>query len=165
MAPTPEPPAQGFPDKDRLIAWLDRCVLGDLRTLEAGIGIYLAHEGDSVTDKRGGANYLLAARCCLALEYFSQIYIEDPNAGARVQKYLQEFLRPINERYAIVGDLAWRAYRNGLIHCSWPKAITLATGSGVQLELMVGVKSADPHLAPWRQRTEFFLSQCSDIPP
>ena len=28
--------------------------------------------------------------------------------------------------------------------------------SGVQLELMVGVKSADPHLAPWRQRPNSF---------
>jgi hypothetical protein len=67
-APAREPPAQGFLDKDALIAWLDHCVLGDLRTLETGISTYLAHESTSANDRLGGANYLLAAGCCLALE-------------------------------------------------------------------------------------------------
>jgi hypothetical protein len=56
--------------RTELVTWLDSCVLGDLRTLLAGVDAYYAMPSHFSTDGRplGSANFLLVAGCCSALD-------------------------------------------------------------------------------------------------
>jgi hypothetical protein len=64
-----KPPIQSRTD---LATWIEFCVLGDLRTLLAGVDTYYASPSHLSIDGRplGSANFLLVAGCCSALDYF-----------------------------------------------------------------------------------------------
>lgn len=131
--------------RSKLANWIDRCVLGDLTTLHDGIRLA---ERRRLKRKRGGGNYLLAAGCCMALEYMAHVYTGDENATASIRKYANDFLAPIDKAYSDVADLMWRAFRNGLVHGSWPQTIEAEAHPGVRIRLGVGNELADEHLAP-----------------
>lgn len=65
-----KPPIQSRTD---LATWLEACVLGDLRTLLAGVDTYYASLSLLSIDGRplGSANFLLVEGCCSALDYFA----------------------------------------------------------------------------------------------
>jgi hypothetical protein len=148
VAPRTPPAARSMKDRDALVSWIWNCVLGDLRTLRAGINVYLADEGRAAESGLAGANFLLAAGCCLALEYFARIYHGSDHALENVRQYTKEFLKPINLRYEEACDLLWRSFRNGIIHSSWPQTICIESDTSDRIEVGVGVKPDDAHLSP-----------------
>ena len=112
--------------------------------------MYLADEKRFGRAGLSGANFFLAAGCCMALEYFARIYHGSDNALENVRQYTKQFLKPLNSRYEDACDLLWDAYRNGLIHNSWPKSISTEpsnTGEFIKVGMGVGVEPHDPHLA------------------
>jgi len=141
------PAARPIESRDKVISWID-CVLGDLRTLRAGIEVRNRDDGQAAVDRLSGGNYLLAAGCCMALEYLSRIYYGRDDALSNVRRYVKDFLVPINGRYGEVYDLLWRSFRNGIIHGSWPQAICLKGDESKRIVVGVGVEEDDPHLAP-----------------
>lgn len=148
VAPKTRPAAGPIETRDKVISWITDCVLGDLRTLRAGIEARNRHDGQVVVDRLSGANYLLAAGCCMALEYFSRIYCGKDDALSNVRRYVKDFLVPINDRYGEVCDLVWRSFHNGIIHGSWPQTICLKGEESKRIVVGVGVDEDDPHLAP-----------------
>ena len=127
--------------------WIDHCVLGDLRTLCVGIDTYLAaptHRSESGSPL-GGANFLLVAGCCAAIEYCGHVYGAKGSHENQAIAFIRKFLVPINCRYGEVDELFWNCFRHGTIHSSWPKVIEIpgelpiATGAGNE--------RSDPHLA------------------
>lgn len=72
------PAAQPMESRQEIIKWIDDCILGDLRTLRLGIDRF--HEKPVTPRPLGGCNFLLAAGCCMALEYFGQVYGQGSNA-------------------------------------------------------------------------------------
>ena len=59
--------------REELANWIECNVLGDLQTLFQGINCYDAAAPDHKTPTEevvGGGNFLLAAGCCMAIEYF-----------------------------------------------------------------------------------------------
>ena len=138
------PPARKIASREGVVEWIDKCVLGDLRTMLLGIRerryrasklyrvrLFLRTVLLGIRERRdetqspvlGGGNFLLAAGCCMALEYFGQVYGEGKNAMESVQKYVENFLKPIDDRYRKVWPILWRSFRNGIIHGSWPQTI------------------------------------------
>lgn len=118
------PPARKMKSRKKIVEWIDECVLGDLRTVV--LGIQEREKGDKTQSPTlGGGNFLLAAGCCMALEYFGQVYGEGKNATESVQKYVEDFLKPIDDRYRKVWPILWRSFRNGIIHGSWPQKICM----------------------------------------
>lgn len=53
-----------------------------------------------------------------------------------------------SDTYGEVADLMWRAFRNGLVHGSWPQTIEAEAHPGVRIRLGVGNELSDGHLAP-----------------
>jgi hypothetical protein len=154
------PPRAGVPvfpfdDKEKLIAWMRDAVLGDLRTLERGILTYLGNPAAPSNEGFAGANYLLASGCFLALEYFAQVHRGTDDATANVKSFTSAFFT-FNGRYLEVGDIVWRAFRNGLVHGGWPKVLSVEGVPSETIELMVGVRSDEPHLAPFAGRSDSF---------
>jgi hypothetical protein len=139
-------PSKSMPLKSRaqLATWIDRCVLGDLTTLSDGIRLA---ERSRLRRKRGGGNFLLAAGCCMALEYMAFVYTGDENATSSVLKFSKAFLAPVDPRYGDLADLMWRSFRNGLIHGSWPQLIESAADPGITIRVGVGNEMADEHLS------------------
>lgn len=137
---------------NELIKWIDGCVLGDLRTLRLGIDGRASNESPSRL--LGGGNFLLASGCWMALEYFSRIYEANGDAVSKVRKYVDQFLVGVNSRYAQVGDLLVRAFRNGMIHRAWPKAISIEGDSAAPVKTGVGIAPDDEHLEPARDRSD-----------
>ena len=143
------PPARKMESREEIVEWIDKCVLGDLRTVRLGI------EEREKRDKRGGAessalgggNFLLAAGCCMTLEYFGQVYGKGTNATESVQKYVEKFLQPIDERYIEFWPILWRSFRNGIIHGSWPQKICME-GSGEQIAIGADNSPDGDHLRP-----------------
>ena len=127
----PVRPAKTMTSREEVVEWIDKCVLGDLRTVRLGI------EEREKRDKRGGAkssalgggNFLLAACCCMAPEYFGQVYGKGTNATESVQKYVERFLTIIDSRYKEFWPVLWRSFRNGIIHGSWPQYIRMQDSS------------------------------------
>jgi hypothetical protein len=131
--------------RKQLAIWIDRCVLGDLTTLLDGIRLA---ERNRLRRKRGGGNFLLAAGCCMALEYMAFVYTGEENATSSVRRYAKAFLTPIDPRYGQVAELMWRSFRNGLVHGSWPQPIESLAEPGLLIRVGVGNELADEHLAP-----------------
>ena len=84
----------------------------------------------------------------MALEYMAHVYTGDQNATASIRKYADDYLAPIDNTYRDVADLIWRAFRNGLVHGSWPQAIEAEAQSGIRIRVGVGNEPSDEHLAP-----------------
>jgi hypothetical protein len=131
--------------RTELANWIDRCVLGDLTTLLDGIRLA---ERRRLRRKTGGGNFLLAAGCCMSLEYMAFVYTGEENATSSVRKYAEAFLAPIDPKYGQVAELMWRSFRNGLVHGSWPQPIESLAEPGVLIRVGVGNELADEHLAP-----------------
>jgi hypothetical protein len=133
-----------FTSRQHLVAWIDGCVLGDLRTLLKGID--LREAGDEASKQHyGGGNFLLAGGCCMALEYFGQVYCIKGDATSRAKKYVDDFLRPIDNRYSDVFWVLWSTFRNGIVHGSWPQGLCIR-GQSKRIAVGVGNSVHDAHL-------------------
>lgn len=139
--PTDGPPADRLKSAEELVSWIRNCVLGDLRTLRLGIDERIKQPQPSL----GGGNFLLFAGCLMALEYFARIYVADGDAVTRVRKYADAFLVPVNARYKEACGILWRAARNGMIHGSWPRRISIE-GDNKEYMFAVGNEPGDRHL-------------------
>lgn len=140
------PPARKMKSCKKIVEWIDKCVLGDLRTVVHGI--QKREQGDKIQSPTlGGGNFLLAAGCCMALEYFGQVYGKGTNATESVQKYVEKFLQPIDERYIEFWPILWRSFRNGIIHGSWPQKICMED-SGEQIAIGADNSPDGDHLRP-----------------
>lgn len=146
--PKTRPNAGRLRDADELISWIENAVFGDLRTLRAGIAVYLQDEDRRVTERLGGGNFLLTAGCFMALEYIARVFYGHDDATQNVREYAIRFLKPINPRYGEVADLLWRAFRNGLVHGSWPQVLCSETDPEDRVRVGVGVEPGEPHLGP-----------------
>lgn len=131
-----------------LRSWLDCCVLGDLRTLVAGIDAYYGTEEHVDAEGRpiGAANFLLVAGCCSAIEYFGYLLNEGTTQEARSLAFINRFLGQVDSKYSEVGKLFWQCFRHGTVHRSWPKRIYLASEK-VSIAAGAGAAKSDPHLA------------------
>lgn len=118
------PSVDTFGDVRHLVEWLDGAVLGDLRTLVQGIQSSTRIENHT-TVRLGGGNFLLAAGCCMAIEYFGQIYGKGRDGTGRARAYVKEFLAPIDHRYLDYFWLLWTTFRNGIVHGSWPQGVCI----------------------------------------
>ena len=120
----PVSPAKGMESREEIVKWIEDCVLGDLRTVI--LGIEERRKGDKTQSPAlGGCNFLLAACCCMALEYFGQVYGRGTNATESVEKYTKKFLIPIVPEYEEFWPIFWRSFRNGIVHGSWPQRIRM----------------------------------------
>jgi hypothetical protein len=133
-----------------LVAWIESCVLGDLRTLLAGVDAYYASPSHVSGDGRpvGAANFLLVAGCCSAIDYFAFLFDGGSSDEANAKTFIDRFLAPVDRRYSDVGLLIWRCFRHGTIHRSWPKRIVLQADTSSAVITGAGTEAADPHLAP-----------------
>lgn len=118
----PVPPAGKRESREEIVRWIDKCVLGDLRTVVLGVQ---ERKKRGKPQLLGGCNFLLAGCCCMALEYLGQVYGEGENGTERVQKYVRDFLAPIDSRYEQFWPILWRSFRNGILHGSWPQRINM----------------------------------------
>jgi len=128
--------------KQDLVDWIEQCVLGDLRTLRQGIVYYYTHEDHKAPDGRalGGGNFLLAAGCCMALDYFGFIFHGSGSDEANVRAFVTKFLAGINPRYSEAMLLMWKCFRQGTVHRSWPQRIYVE--NDYENHLIAGVGSA-----------------------
>src|SRR5881628_2064931 len=97
-----KPPIQSRTD---LATWIEFCVLGDLRTLLAGVDTYYASPSHLSIDGRplGSANFLLVAGCCSALDYFAFLFKGGGSDEGNAKAFIDRFLQPIDARYCEVG--------------------------------------------------------------
>ncbi len=121
-------PVRPLESRQAIVDWIEHCVLGDLRTLLVGIDAFLQQRDRP--RPLGGGNFLLAAGCCMALEYFGQIYGRGHDATAAARRYVEDFLRPVDARYLAVFGILWSAFRNGIVHGSWPQVICVQQHAG-----------------------------------
>lgn len=121
----PLPAVPTFRDRDHLVDWLDGAVLGDLRTLVRGINSVAASESTEA-GRLGGGNFLLAAGCCMTIEYFGQVYGQGNNGTARAEAYVSRFLADVDRRYQEYFWLLWTSFRNGVVHGAWPQSVCVA---------------------------------------
>ncbi len=142
-----EVPAAG-PMKSRqaIVDWIEHCVLGDLRTMLVGIDAFL--EGRDSPRPLGGGNFLLAAGCCMALEYLGQIYGKARDGTAAARRYVQDFLRPVDERYVKIFGVLWSSFRNGIVHGSWPQVICMQQHAGRRVAVGANPRMDGDHLEP-----------------
>ena len=124
----PLAPAKSMESRQKIVDWIDCCVLGDLRTVILGIEERRKRD-ETQSPVLGGCNFLLAACCCMALEYFGQVYGQRKNATESVQKYVEKFLIPIDPKYEEFWPIFWRSFRNGIVHGSWPQRIRMQDSS------------------------------------
>lgn len=130
--------------REQIVEWIHKCVLGDLRTVILGIQ---EREKIGETQLLGGCNFRLAGDCCEALEYFGRVYDGKGDAAAYVQRYVEKFLDPIDDRYMKVWPILWDSFRHGILHTSWTKPVCM---EGSQEEIAVGanVSPDGDHLGP-----------------
>ena len=141
------PPIQSRTD---LATWIESCVLGDLRTLLAGVDTYHASPSHLSIDGRplGSANFLLVAGCCSALDYFAFLFKGSGSDEANAKAFIDRFLQPVDSRYCEVGLIIWRCFRHGTVHRSWPKRILIEGDASSAVTTGAGNETTDPHLAP-----------------
>ena len=140
------PPAGKMKSRKKVVKWIEKCVLGDLRTVVLGIQ-ERERRGKTRSPTLGSGDFLLAAGCCMALEYFGQVYGKGRNATESVQKYVEDFLKPIDKRYIKVWPILWRSLRNGVIHGSWPQKIYLKD-SGERISIGANNSPQGDHFGP-----------------
>lgn len=140
------PAARPMESRQEIVQWIDNCILGDLRTLRLGID---AFHGQPVTPRPlGGCNFLLAAGCCMALEYFGQVYGQGSDATEGVRRYVRDFLRPVDPRYWEIYGVLWSSFRNGIVHCSWPQAICVRGDDSNRIVMGANPRMDGEHLQP-----------------
>ena len=146
----PVRPAKTMTAREEVVEWIDKCVLGDLRTVRLGIEEREKRDkkGGAESSALGGGNFLLAADCCTALEYFGRVYkAKGSNATDRVQEYVERFLDPIDNRYIKVWPILWDSFRNGIIHSSWTKPVRME-GSKERIAIGADNSPNKDHLGP-----------------
>lgn len=79
----------------------------------------------------------------MALEYVARIFNGSDDATENLRQYADHFLAA---RYGEVADILWRAFRNGIVHGSWPQPICLESDRADRIRVAVGVDPEDPHL-------------------
>jgi len=127
--------------REDLLRWIDGSVLGDLRTLRLGVAMQRKADGRQADGRvLGGANYLLVAGCCMALEYLNFVYTGKQDSAV---PFMRRFMSPTNERYGLVAELFWECFRHGPVHKSWPQLVVVDGDS--DLPLILGVAQD----APW----------------
>ena len=132
--------------REKIVEWIEECVLGDLRTLM--LGIEERKKIGAQSPALGGGNFFLVAGCCTALEYFGQVYnAKGSNATDRVQEYVEEFLAPIDNRYLKVWPILWDSFRNGIVHRSWTKPVRME-GSKERIAIGADNSPNGGHLEP-----------------
>ena len=142
-------PAKPMSSRDKIVKWIDECVLGDLRTVRLGIEERKKRDkrGKAESPVLGGGNFLLASDCCEALEYFGRVYGQGTNATEKVEKYVEKFLNPIDSRYIKVWPILWDSFRNGIVHSSWTKPVRM---EGCKEQIAIGADNSPDgdHLKP-----------------
>ena len=135
--------------RQKIVEWIDKCVLGDLRTMMLGIEERKKKDkrGKAESPALGGGNFLLASDCCEALEYFGRVYGQGTNATEKVEKYVEKFLNPIDSRYIKVWPILWDSFRNGIVHSSWTKPVRM---EGCKEQIAIGADNSPDgdHLKP-----------------
>ncbi len=130
--------------REQVVEWINGCVLGDLRTVILGIQ---ERERRGKTQFLGGCNFLLAADCCEALEYFGRVYDGKGYAATYVWRYVEKFLNPIDDRYMKVWPILWDSFRHGIVHTSWTKPVCM-DGSGERIAIGVDNDPDGDHFKP-----------------
>lgn len=143
VARRPPPPAGKLPSKEYLLSWVRGAVLGDLRTLRAGMATYEKDLASRAEQRLAGGNFLLAAGCCMALEYVARVFHGSDDPTENLRAYAAKFL---TSRYTEVADLLWRSFRNGIVHGSWPQPICNAVDLEDRVRVAAGVDASTPHL-------------------
>lgn len=146
------PHAVGLPSRQAVVDWVDACVLGDLRTLRLGVQ---AREKLTNDEQHlfGGCNFLLAAGCCMALEYLGLLYGRGGDATSRVKRYVKDFLVHIEPRYLKVFPVFWTCYRNGLAHGSWPQYISREANPDSRISVGANTQYVGEHFGPAGEST------------
>ena len=109
--------------------WIERCLLGDLRTLLDGIRHYLGHGGRSDDGHpRGGANFSLPIVIGTAIDILSDLYAGETyyaegkatssSDAERAGKFIRSYFPGLSRELA---RLLWDGMRNGLTHDFKPK--------------------------------------------
>ena len=140
------PPAGSMESRQAIVDWIEHCVLGDLRTLRLGINRFL--EDPSTPRPIGGCNFLLAAGCCMALEYFGQVYGRGSDATTAARRYVEDFLGPVDRRYVETFGVLWSSFRNGIVHGSWPQVICIQGYRGDRIAVGANPRIDGDHLQP-----------------
>lgn len=140
------PPARPLESRQAIVDWIEHCVLGDLRTLLLGIDAFWQER--ATPRPIGGGNFLLAAGCCMALEYFGQVYGKGGDATTAARRYVQDFLRPVDDRYPAVFGVLWSSFRNGIIHGSWPQVMCVQQHAGHRVAVGANPDMDGDHLGP-----------------
>ena len=135
--------------RQKIVEWIDKCVLGDLRTMMLGIEERKKKDkrGEAGSPALGGGNFLLASDCCEALEYFGRVYDDRGTHADIAQRYVEKFLDPIDPRYTKVWPILWDSFRNGIAHRSWTKPVRME-GSGEQIAIGADNSPNKDHLGP-----------------
>ena len=99
--------------RGELVTWIESCVLGDLRTLLAGVDAYYASPSHLSTGGRalGSANFLLVSGCCSALDYLAFLFKGGGSDEANAKAFIDTFLEAVDSRYSAVGLIIWRCFR------------------------------------------------------
>lgn len=147
-------PAKTMLSREEVVKWIEECVLGDLRTVMLGIEERKKKDkrGKAESPALGGGNFLLTSACCGALEYFGQVYGKGTSATESVQKYVEEFLNPIDSRYTKVWPILWDSFRNGIVHTSWTNPVRV---EGCKEQIAIGADNSPDgdHLEPASNHT------------
>ena len=132
-----------------IVEWIDKCVLGDLRTVVLGIEEREKRnkKGGAKSPALGGGNFRLAADCFDALEYFGRVYDDKGTNEAIVQRYVERFLNTIDPLYIKVWPILWDSFRNGIVHSSWTKPVRV---KGCKEQIAIGADNSPDgdHLKP-----------------
>ncbi len=140
------PSVPTFHDRPHLADWVQYAVLGDLRTLVHGIEV--RNTATTIPPNLGGGNFLLAAGCCMALEYLGQVFGQGGDSTTRAKAYVDRFLRPVDSRYSEYFWLVWSTFRHGIVHGSWPQGACLRENPADWVAFGAGNQPSDPHFAP-----------------
>jgi len=108
-------------------SWIENCLLGDIRTMLAGIEKYQHQKGGRPGEPPlGGGNLSVPILVTTALEFLSRLYQGDTNfargnynATKNVLSFIREFFEGASKK---IPWLLWKAVRNGLHHNFQPVA-------------------------------------------
>jgi len=141
-------PDTKFPSRQRVVSWILDCLLGNLRTLTTGMAIRANRaQGNTESSSLGGGNFLLAAGCCMVIEYLGQIHADGKTGTDRARSYVEEFLAPIDPRYGQYFRLIWNCLRNGIVHGSAPQAVCVRGDEGDRILVGASTGSDGEHFA------------------
>jgi hypothetical protein len=146
------------PSRDKVVEWISDCVLGDLRTLQ--LGMVQRRAGGSHSNSLGGGNFLLAAACCMAIEYCGNVYNVGSNGTERAKSFVTQFLAPVDARYLEFFELIWGSIRNGIIHGSWAQTLHIRDQEAPRLVVGAATSDEGQHFerVTWANRPTFILN-------